>query len=147
MKNSKYAFTMIEMVFVIVVLGILSAIAIPKFAATRTDAEVSKGRADIASVRSGIVTERQTRLITGGSDYISGINLNTGTGVFGGVLMYPVTTSNANGHWRSAGVDSNASSAYIYRVGGSDCDFTYTRNDGKFVLDASQDAICDNLVD
>ena len=39
MKN---AFTMIELIFVIVILGILTAVAIPKFAATRDDAQVSK---------------------------------------------------------------------------------------------------------
>ncbi|MBU1990199.1 type II secretion system GspH family protein, partial [bacterium] len=49
---SKNAFTMIELVFVIVVLGILAAIAIPKFATTRTDAIIAKGRADISSIRS-----------------------------------------------------------------------------------------------
>jgi general secretion pathway protein G len=50
------AFTMIELIFVIVILGILAAVAIPKLAATRSDAEVSKmaqnimtGAAEIAS--------------------------------------------------------------------------------------------------
>jgi len=35
------AFTMIELIFVIVILGILAAVAVPKLAATRSDAEVS----------------------------------------------------------------------------------------------------------
>ncbi len=34
-------FTMIELIFVIVILGILAAVAIPKLAATRDDAKVS----------------------------------------------------------------------------------------------------------
>ncbi|WP_407712682.1 type II secretion system protein [Campylobacter hominis] len=34
------AFTMIELIFVIVILGILAAVAIPRLAATRDDAEV-----------------------------------------------------------------------------------------------------------
>lgn len=42
MKNRKNAFTMIELVFVIVILGILAAVAVPKLSATRDDAEVSK---------------------------------------------------------------------------------------------------------
>jgi general secretion pathway protein G len=39
----KKAFTMIELVFVIVILGILASFAIPKLAATRDDAEVLTG--------------------------------------------------------------------------------------------------------
>jgi len=42
MKNYRHAFTMIELIFVIVILGVLAAVAIPKLAATRDDAEVSK---------------------------------------------------------------------------------------------------------
>jgi prepilin-type N-terminal cleavage/methylation domain-containing protein len=52
----KKAFTMIELIFVIVILGILAAVVIPRFNATRTDAEVSKlannimqGASEIAS--------------------------------------------------------------------------------------------------
>jgi len=37
-KMKRSAFTMIELVFVIVIIGILASVAIPKLAATRTDA-------------------------------------------------------------------------------------------------------------
>ena len=72
MKNG---FTLVELVFVIVVIGILSAIAIPKFAATRDDAVVSKGRATVGALRSALATERQKRILKGDFSRIDGATL------------------------------------------------------------------------
>lgn len=149
MKKNKNAFTMIEMVFVIVVLGILAAIAVPKFAATRTDAQISKARADIASIRSAIVTERQSRLIKGDSSWINGLSQNATT-LFDGngtseLLMYGITKGDTDGHWSttSAGVPYLL---YRFKISGENCDFTYDPATGRFALDAAQPDICDNLV-
>ena len=38
----KKAFTMVELIFVIVIIGILATVAIPQFSATRDDAKISK---------------------------------------------------------------------------------------------------------
>jgi len=54
MKYLRSAFTMIELIFVIVILGILSAVAIPKLNATRVDAVVSKIAQNIMSSTSEI---------------------------------------------------------------------------------------------
>ena len=52
----KRGFTMIELIFVIVILGILASVAIPRLAATREDAEISTGIANLRTLLSDITT-------------------------------------------------------------------------------------------
>jgi general secretion pathway protein G len=61
----KKAFTMIELIFVIVILGILASVAIPKLAATRDDAMVVRQQANLKVVISEIMT---TVLAKGSAD-------------------------------------------------------------------------------
>ncbi|MBU0632019.1 type II secretion system GspH family protein [bacterium] len=61
-RNNKKAFTLIEIVFVIVVLGILATIALPKFTATRDDAIEASVKKQITAIRTSIENERQARL-------------------------------------------------------------------------------------
>lgn len=147
MKTSRNAFSMIELVFVIVILGILASVAIPKLSATRTDAQISKGRADISSIRSGIMTERQARLITGVSTWITKANMDVATGVlFDGVLTYGIKASTGNDGW-----SSSAAGTYVYKVSGTSTTFTYydstesvVAKRGTFVCTAGS-GYCDKL--
>lgn len=54
MKN---AFTMIELIFVIVILGILAAVAIPKLSATRDDAKITKEITNVQQIISNAAAE------------------------------------------------------------------------------------------
>ena len=145
----KNAFTMIELVFVLVILGILAAVAVPKMSATSEVATIAKGKADVATIRSAIVNERQTRLILGDNAWISQLTQGTQTTpLFDGnsstntLLMYGIVAGTTAGKWsRGTGADINK---YTYRVGTTSTEFTYTNTDGKFLCVAGQ-GNCDDL--
>lgn len=61
----KKAFTMIELIFVIVVLGILSAVAIPRLLGTREDAMITRLRSDVSAIQSGIALKRSENMMKG----------------------------------------------------------------------------------
>lgn len=135
MCNNRRGFTMIELVFVIVVLGILTAIAIPRLAATRDDAQMAKGRSDVAAIRAAIISERQGRLLRGDSAYAGALDdgtTSTGQELFDGnttnrLMQYPITSASGNGHWMKTGTN-----AYTFTVMGDAVAFTYTPATGIF---------------
>ena len=91
------AFTMVELVFVIVVIGILSAVAIPKLAPIVNNAKDSKAKATVASVRSAIATQKQKLVLQGEFGNITKLrNINPGTGVFTNI-MYSKNGNDVNG--------------------------------------------------
>ena len=126
MKNLK-AFTMIELVFVIVVLGILAGIAIPKLAATRDDATIAKMRGDIAAIRSGLSLVRSENMMRGVSTWPALEGSDEAT-LFDGVLqqpIYPMKTGGKNGWTLVAKGSNNATSTYTANVAGKSTTFNY----------------------
>ncbi|AJB45467.1 N-terminal methylation protein [Campylobacter fetus subsp. testudinum] len=61
-------FTIIEMVFVIVILGMLASILVPRLVATRDDAEISKIRMQISAIRRGIEYYAAAQMVKEGYD-------------------------------------------------------------------------------
>lgn len=125
------AFTMLELTFVIVVIGILSAVAIPKFAMTRDDAVVSKAKATVAAVRNAVSTERQKRILRGKFNKIFKLSSNNGYdqpifNAFDGntsnpVLEYPLQScknATAQGCWKetTTGTQASPTSEYTYKM-------------------------------
>lgn len=154
---------MIELVFVIVVIGILATIAIPRLAATRNDAQIAKGRSDVAAIRAAIVSERQSRLLQGQSSYINKLHRGN-AGNFGTLfdtngtatvtlLQYGITTQNqSDGHWDdTVAQDANNNWEYTFHVMNTDVTFDYNRTNGTFMCNrataGTAGTLCQSLID
>lgn len=66
LSNEK-GFTLIELVIIIVILGILAAVAIPKYQDMSTEARQAQGRAMLGSLRSGITIFYANQAVTTGT--------------------------------------------------------------------------------
>jgi MSHA pilin protein MshA len=66
LHNAK-GFTLIELVIIIVVLGILAAVAIPKYQDISGEAKEAAGRAALGSIRSGITIFYANEAVTTGT--------------------------------------------------------------------------------
>ncbi len=77
----KKGFTLLELAFVIVVIGILASVALPKFAMTRNDAEMATAKNTVAAVRSGLSIQRQKMILEGNTTAITTLSSSIGAGV------------------------------------------------------------------
>jgi len=59
----KKSFTLLEIIFVISVLAILSSVAIPKFIDSLNSANILKVRSDISMIRSNIIQYKEDQLL------------------------------------------------------------------------------------
>jgi len=109
---NKKGFTLIELVMVIVILGILSAIAIPKFVDLTGEAKIGATKSGLGAMRSVIAIQYAETATSGTASFPSAITtdlfaderiptnkLNDAAGV-GAVISVPSgTATSANGWW------------------------------------------------
>ena len=130
---------MIELIFVVVVLGILSAIALPKFAGVREDAVISKGKAEVASIRAGLTLLKSQRLLEGNTTLPTKLDTATadtsGAPLFnGGILSSPIYAKDTN---KDNGWTKTDDTTYKYYISGTPITFTYSTTVGTFDCNAS----------
>ena len=137
--HNRKAFTMVELIFVIVILGILASVAIPRLAATRDDAYIAQGRANILAIRSGIISERQGRMFRGDSTYATTLDnavINTvsvalfdSSNTGNAILQNAVISKNSDGGWMKTQLDPPQ---YSFQLMGINVIFDYTTATGVF---------------
>lgn len=123
----KKAFTLIELVFVIVILGVLATVAIPKLIVTRDDAEIAKAKSQIAAVRSGIQLKRNEMILSGRQGYPT--NLEDGACCFGGILSTKIEQRKDD---NSYGWKKETDGSYTINTNKEQVKFTYSASDGSF---------------
>ena len=123
--QKKKGFTLIELIMIIVILGILAAVAIPKYYNLQTQAKVSAEKGVLGGVRSGIATYYANACSTGTCAYAATLDgastaaCTTANPCFGTVMSLAVTQ------------DWTKSSATSY-TGPAGNIYTYTAATGVF---------------
>jgi type IV pilus assembly protein PilA len=81
MPRNRKGFTLIELLIVVVIIGILAAIALPKFGQTRQRAYVSAMQADVNQIRTAMEMWYQDNTFTYAGATVAGLDVNLSPGV------------------------------------------------------------------
>jgi general secretion pathway protein G len=143
----KKAFTMLELIFVIVVLSILASVALPKLWVTRDDALFTKAKTQIATIRAGISSAYSQNIMSGEMDKCPELEKDSGDEyVFENVINPPIKRDAKDISWDIDSDDSDKTT-YKLKIGEKETTFTYEKNASKncpFTCNSS-DELCKEL--
>lgn len=137
----KKGFTIIELVFVIVVIGILSGIAIIKMNYGRKDAEIANAKVQLASIKAGIMSYYNDKLLTGRPGYPASLG-KAHDRLFVNVL--PVMNIKEGTNKKGWTKPHENQEKYVFSIGNKQATFTYSSRDGTITCSGDQ-KLCTDL--
>ncbi len=122
----KKSFTIIELIFVIVVLGIIAAVALPKFSENLKQANISKAQSKVTAIRSAIQVYKNKHILLG--DETPYPDSLTDTKPFDVILSPGVEEGSDAGEWEDLGNEK-----YKFHISDDEyAVFEYNNTEGTF---------------
>ena len=117
MSRNKKGFTLIELLIVVVIIGILAAIAIPKFANTKEKAYVASMKSDLRN----LITAQEAYFSDNNSTYAAGTaNLGTNYKASSGITVTIFNTTNTG--WQATATSMSTAKTCAIQLGGGSTD-------------------------
>ena len=113
MPRNQKGFTLIELLIVVVIIGILAAIAIPKFANTKEKAYVASMKSDLRN----LITAQEAYFSDNNSNYAAAIsNLGTNYKASTGITVTLNTVTNTG--WKASATSNSTNKTCTIELGG-----------------------------
>ena len=122
-KRLMAGFTLVELMIVVVILGILAAVAIPAFTRYVKRSKTSEAQGNIAKIYQGQLTYYQRNLERGGTLFVNAAALPT---TAPGSAKFPANVDqwNTNSDWANVGFSLDSAHYYQYLSPGGATGFT-----------------------